>query len=145
MSDEAQSHRHDVGRYSIVVKAIVFRQEQPLLMKRSDYIASKAGEWDIPGGVLHWNEDPVEGLKRETQEETGVLIDIGECFDCYYFGPVGHPNHIGLTFLALYCNGELTLSAEHTHLGWYEVASPPADMPDRIRGLVNRAAALRSK
>ncbi len=36
--------------------------------------------WDLPGGRLHVNEDPKEGLMRELQEELGVETDIGEPF-----------------------------------------------------------------
>jgi 8-oxo-dGTP diphosphatase len=36
--------------------------------------------WDLPGGRLHVNEDPTEGLMRELKEELGVDTHIGEPF-----------------------------------------------------------------
>ena len=34
------------------------------------------GLWDIPGGFLDEGEDPVEGLKREFVEETGLSVEV---------------------------------------------------------------------
>ena len=31
--------------------------------------------WSLPGGGLHRNEDPAEGLLRELKEETGIELD----------------------------------------------------------------------
>jgi ADP-ribose pyrophosphatase YjhB (NUDIX family) len=36
-----------------------------------------AGKFDVPGGFIHHDEDPIAGLKREVGEELGVEIDVG--------------------------------------------------------------------
>ena len=36
-----------------------------------------AGKFDVPGGFLRHDEDPITGLKREVAEELGVQIDVG--------------------------------------------------------------------
>jgi 8-oxo-dGTP diphosphatase len=45
-------------------------------MKRRADEVHYAGKWDIPGGRLEIGEDPIDGLKRETMEETGLEIEI---------------------------------------------------------------------
>lgn len=34
-----------------------------------------SGKWSLPGGGLHRNESPEDGLVREVREETGIIID----------------------------------------------------------------------
>lgn len=36
------------------------------------------GRFDMPGGFLHAGEPPIEGLKREVNEELGVDVEVGE-------------------------------------------------------------------
>lgn len=37
-----------------------------------------AGRWTLPGGELHFGEDPSEGVVREIAEETGLDARVGE-------------------------------------------------------------------
>lgn len=46
-----------------------------LLMQRSLKDRNRPGMFDLPGGGLNIDEDPVAGAVRETYEETGVLVD----------------------------------------------------------------------
>jgi ADP-ribose pyrophosphatase YjhB (NUDIX family) len=34
------------------------------------------GKWDLPGGFLHEDELPVDGLRREVREETGLELEL---------------------------------------------------------------------
>jgi 8-oxo-dGTP pyrophosphatase MutT (NUDIX family) len=57
------------------------------------------GRWSLPGGGLHRGETPLDGVIRETREETGIILtpeDIrplttaafryhGLSFQCHYF------------------------------------------------------------
>jgi ADP-ribose pyrophosphatase YjhB (NUDIX family) len=37
-----------------------------------------AGRWTLPGGELHFGEDPSEGVVREIAEETGLDARVGD-------------------------------------------------------------------
>ena len=56
--------------YRVSVKALVIDELGRILLCREDN-----GNWDIPGGGLDYNEDPIEGLKREIFEETGISAE----------------------------------------------------------------------
>ena len=47
-----------------------------MLVRRA--IEPKKGKWDTPGGFLEEGEAPLDGLKRELREETGLEIEPGE-------------------------------------------------------------------
>ena len=47
-----------------------------LLVRAAPYL-TVAGQWFLPGGGLDHGEDPVDGLRREFHEETGLDITPG--------------------------------------------------------------------
>jgi ADP-ribose pyrophosphatase YjhB (NUDIX family) len=59
-----------------VVSALIFSKDKHLLMGRKDPNSGGmyADCWHIPGGSLNNNEVPIDGLKREIFEETGIDI-----------------------------------------------------------------------
>lgn len=60
-----------VKRYSgVIVKC----GDEVLLCKRNA-TGSLPGQWSIPGGNLDKNEHPIDGVKREFEEETNYTLD----------------------------------------------------------------------
>jgi 8-oxo-dGTP diphosphatase len=45
------------------------------------------GKWDVPGGFLEEGENPLDGLRRELREETGLQVEpvryLGAFMDTY--------------------------------------------------------------
>jgi ADP-ribose pyrophosphatase YjhB (NUDIX family) len=60
-----------------------------MLARRS--IEPRKGKWDTPGGFLEEGEPPLDGLKRELREETGLEVEpvefLGALTDLYGDGP----------------------------------------------------------
>lgn len=54
-----------------------------LLICGDEFLALKGwlspGDWDLPGGGLRRGETAVEGVIRETQEETGIRLAASQC------------------------------------------------------------------
>ena len=62
-----------------LIRAVIFNDHaQVLLLKRSSNQKIDQFLWELPGGKLNEGEDPLEALKREVYEETGLEIRIPE-------------------------------------------------------------------
>lgn len=58
--------------YRVSVKGLVQDSQGRILLAREDN-----GLWDLIGGGLEHNENPIDGLKREIKEETGLeVVDV---------------------------------------------------------------------
>ena len=59
---------------SQVVSALVVFNKKLLLLQRDDAIGIKdPGRWQLPGGGVEEGETPDEAMKRELQEEIGII------------------------------------------------------------------------
>ena len=67
------SSRHFIGE--IAQKAVIALNDAVLLQRD----AGNTDVWDLPGGRLHNDEAPREGIRREILEELGG-VEIGEMF-----------------------------------------------------------------
>ena len=62
------------GRNSIPgVQGILERDGRVLLARRA--LEPRRGHWDLPGGFLDETEEPLDGLRREFREETGLDVE----------------------------------------------------------------------
>ena len=68
-----KEHRH-LGVYGLIVK-----DNKILLIKKVS--GPYDGLLDLPGGGLEFGERPIETLKRELEEETGIIVKKCELFD----------------------------------------------------------------
>jgi ADP-ribose pyrophosphatase YjhB (NUDIX family) len=61
--------QHFIGK--VRQKAIIVKGNQVLITREENDL------WELPGGRLHLNEVPEEGLQREIREELGAEVQIG--------------------------------------------------------------------
>jgi NUDIX domain len=62
----SESNRHSVS----VAAVVVDDEDQVLVVQRRDN-----GKWEIPGGILELGESIRAGVRREVEEETGLLVE----------------------------------------------------------------------
>ena len=60
--------------FHVTVKGVVVYQNQLLLLKKVKPSKDNYGYWELPGGGMEYNESPVEAIKREVFEETGLTL-----------------------------------------------------------------------
>ncbi|MEM0217649.1 MAG: NUDIX hydrolase [Candidatus Nezhaarchaeales archaeon] len=79
------------------------------------------GYWALPGGFVEYGETVEEAVKREVEEETGLIVDIKGLIGVYSKpdrDPRGHV--ISIAYLTIEAGGELRSSKE-TQVGEFFV------------------------
>jgi 8-oxo-dGTP pyrophosphatase MutT (NUDIX family) len=93
-----------------------------LLERRAD-----DGRWGLPGGWLHPNESPEQGVVREVEEETGLAVEVVRLGTVAWWpaAPPDRPHgHVGLAYLCRMLGGDLRPSHESLELAWHDPADP---------------------
>lgn len=67
-------------RTDIVAAGVVIEAKRILLSRRKKG-SHLEGRWEFPGGKVEAGEDPRAALRRELEEELGVLVRVGEIVD----------------------------------------------------------------
>jgi 8-oxo-dGTP diphosphatase len=114
-----------------------------VLLARRAY-EPEAGKWDLPGGFLEEDEDPLDGLRRELREETGVEIEPLELAGIWadrYGGLEGATATLNLYWTARIVSGEPEPADDVSELRWFSLEDLP---PDEELAFASVAQALRS-
>jgi ADP-ribose pyrophosphatase YjhB (NUDIX family) len=87
-----------------------------------------AGMWDLPGGFLHEDEHPLDGLRRELVEETGLVVEPIEWFGAFmkpYGDGRGARCVLNLCWLARVLGGEERAADDVSELRWFSREDVP--------------------
>ena len=89
------------------------------------------GRWDIPGGFLEEHEHPLDCLRRELREETGLDVEPGEFVGAWMdrYGPgEDEPATLNLYWTARVTGGEAAPADDVDDLRWFAHDElPPKD------------------
>lgn len=106
------------------VQGILERDGRVLLARRAH--EPRQGYWDLPGGFLDETEDPLDGLRREFREETGLEIEPLE-FLGPHLEPYDHYWVLGFTWL-VQADGEPRAGDDAGELRFFAPAELPEEM-----------------
>lgn len=100
-------------KHSVSVAAVVVDDlGRVLVTRRRDN-----GHWEPPGGVLELEESITDGLVREVEEETGLVIEPGPLTGVYKNMPRGI---VALVFRAKAVGGHQHTSDETSRVEWVD-------------------------
>jgi ADP-ribose pyrophosphatase YjhB (NUDIX family) len=89
----------------VAVAALILKQDQVLLVRRSN--DPQRGLWTLPAGFVDAGEDPLEALRRECLEETGLQVEIVGLLDVLYGQEHPRGAHILIVYRAEIVGGTL--------------------------------------
>jgi NAD+ diphosphatase len=91
------------------------------------------GLWDTPGGYLNEHEHPLDGLRRELREETGLTVEpvrfLGVFMDRYGDGPDANST-LNLFWTARIVEGDPVAADDVAELRWFRPDELPR--PDEL-------------
>ena len=99
-----------------------------LLSKRA--IPPDEGRWDLPGGFLEEGEHPLDGVRRELQEEAGVEIEPLELLGIWmdrYGGDGSAAATLNLYYTARIVEGEPVAADDVAEFRWFAPDEIPYD------------------
>lgn len=124
--------------FKVAIKALIINNKnQILLIYKSDKDDVNPNDYDIPGGRLQFGEKADVCLQREIHEELGIQVEIGKPNRVRWY--IKENTHlVGITFMAKYTGGEITLSFEHTkYMRKTKEEILTGEFPDRLKNEVN--------
>ena len=104
--------------HKLAAKAFIEKNGKFLLVKREKNNVQAPGIWEIPGGRLKEGEIPVEGLKREVKEETGIIVKAVMPFSTRHFTRSDGQIVDLIIYYAKAQKGKVKLSTEHAEYIW---------------------------
>ena len=129
--------------------AIIDECGRVLLLRRSSTHKSKAGRWDLPGGMVEVKrgEKPLAAARREAREEAGVRLGEIRAVGMVTNLETGHRGTsycVGIMAAGLILSdpAAVKLSSEHDAYVWAFPGMPElSDLQPKYRALVRQATA----
>ena len=110
------------SKFTASVAAVIFNERGEVLLL--DHVLRPQPGWAIPGGFMESGEQPVEAVKREICEETGLNLK-----NLVMFRVRTAEKHIEIIFRAEAVGTAEVKSLEINAVGWFS----PEDLPESVR------------
>jgi 8-oxo-dGTP diphosphatase len=117
-------------RFRAAVAAVVFDEQGRILLFKHTY---RKLEWGIPAGGLEHYEQPIDAIKREFFEETGMQIQVERLLKAV---SAREDHHIGIIYLCKIVSGEFKESLEVSEIKYFPVNQLPDMMLSTEKELI---------
>jgi ADP-ribose pyrophosphatase YjhB (NUDIX family) len=111
---------------NVTASALVRDEAGRLLLTRRAY-APFEGKWDLPGGFLNEGEHPLDAIRRELREETGLEVEPGRFVGVWMdrYGEDGSGEHTLNLYWTARAEGEPVAADDVSAVGWFA----PGELP----------------
>jgi 8-oxo-dGTP diphosphatase len=110
-----------VYAHSSVAASALVRDETGRLLLTRRARAPYLGKWDLPGGFVHEGEHPLDAIRRELREETGLDVEperfVGVWMDRY--GEGGRGEHTLNLYWTARAEGDAVPADDVSEVGWF--------------------------
>lgn len=106
-------------QFLIGVTGVIFNDKNEVLLFKHSYRQLK---WSLPGGYVKSKEHPFEGLEREIEEESGLIISADEQVN---IRTDRKTSRMDITIIGKYIGGEFKSSHEVSEYGFFSFETLP--------------------
>jgi 8-oxo-dGTP diphosphatase len=106
--------------YLVATGGLIFNQQGQLLLCEHTY--RRLHPWGLPGGDLKFGEDPMDGVKREILEETGLTVRNVRLLLVENSDEI---HHIALTYLCTDVSGAFIANEEVSSIRYFDTDQLP--------------------
>jgi len=107
-------------RYQVAVGAMIINEQGQILLCEHTY--RRLHPWGLPGGNLKFGEDPVDGIKREILEETGLMVQNARLLLVENSTEI---HHVTITYLCTGVRGTFVPNEEVSSICYSDVNQLP--------------------
>lgn len=94
--------------------------------------------WYLPAGYVEYDENPLFAVKREIEEETGLLVSGCKLFNTYFFNDDPRGNGILIVYKCNIKNREIILNFENSDSRYFMAS----EIPENLCGAGHKKAIL---
>lgn len=120
-------------KFRAAVAALIFNEQRHVLLFKHTY---RKFEWGIPAGGLEHREQPIDAVKREFFEETGMQIEV---LRLLIVTSAREDHHLGVVYLCRILSGEFKPSLEISEIQYFPVDALPSMMLTTEKELIQWA------
>lgn len=111
------------------VGAIILNdQGEVFLAKRGKKAKNERGRWEFPGGGIEFGETMSDCIKREIQEEYGIVIELTDQLEALdHLIPDEGQHWVAVTFIAKIRKGQPKIMEieKCAEIGWFDINNLP--------------------
>ncbi len=106
-------------QFLIGVTGLIFNEKNEVLLFKHTY---RQTQWSLPGGYMKSKEHPFEGLEREIEEESGLVVSAEEQLK---IRTDREASRLDVIVIGKYIGGEFKPSHEVSEFGFFSFENLP--------------------